>query len=196
VVKYPHFFYLPHQDDILLTMKLIVIRHGETDLNKDDRLQGSKGPNEGLNEHGREVVENLRNSLLLIPEIIYASPLRRTQETAHILNKRFDLGIVLADALIERDFGTLSGKLRSEVNPAIVEADLEGHYDYRPYGGESVDEVRARVENFIASLRAHKEELVMLVTHRGVIRILYDLYPDNTFPENITPGSKHVFDVS
>lgn len=176
-------------------MKLIVIRHGETDLNKEDRLQGSKGPNEGLNEHGREVIENLRNSLLLIPEIIYASPLRRTQETANILNKRFDVGIVLTDALLERDFGTLSGKLRSEVNPKIIEDDLEGHYDYRPYGGESVDEVRTRVSDFVASLCAHKEEVVMLVTHRGVIRILYDLYPNDTFAENIIPGSKHVFDI-
>ncbi len=176
-------------------MKLIVIRHGETDLNKEDRLQGSRGPNEGLNEYGREVIQNLRNSLLLIPEIIYASPLRRTQETAHILNERFDVGIVLTDALAERDFGTLSGKPRSEVDPKILEDDLEGHYDYSPYGGESVEEVSARVRTFIASLGVHKEKMVMLVTHRGVIRILYDLYPDGAFPENIIPGSKHVFEI-
>lgn len=177
-------------------MKLIAIRHGETNLNKENRLQGSKGPNEGLNESGREVIENLRNSLLLVPEIIYASPLQRTQETANILNKRFDVGIVLSEALMERDFGTLSGKLRTEINQQLVEDDLEGHYDYRPYGGESVEEVTTRVSQFIESLRLHKEEIVMLVTHRGIIRILYDLYPNDAFAENITPGSKHIFDIT
>ena len=182
-------------DAILLIMKLIVVRHGETDLNKEDRLQGSKGPNEGLNENGKAVVTRLRDELLLVPEIIYASPLRRTQETAHILNERFCVEIIEAPALAERDFGTLSGKLRSEVDPQIVEADLEGHYDYRPYGGESVEDVRARVQEFISSLRIHKEKIVMLVTHRGIIRILYDLYPADAFAESITPGSKHVFEI-
>lgn len=176
-------------------MKLIVIRHGETNLNKEDRLQGSKGPNEGLNEFGRQTIAKLRDSLLLIPEIIYASPLRRTQETAHILNERFHVEIVLVDALIERDFGTLSGKLRSEVDQKLIENDLEGHYDYRPYGGESVEEVRKRVKNFVESLRTHKEEMIMLVTHRGIIRILYDLYPTDAFSEDIIPGSKHIFDI-
>ena len=176
-------------------MKLIVIRHGETDLNKEDRLQGSKGPNMGLNVEGKKVVTLLRDSLLLIPQIIYASPLARTQETAGILNERFGVEIITAPALMERDFGTLSGKLRSEISRKLIEDDLEGHYDYRPYGGESVSEVTARVKDFVESLHAQNRETVMLVTHRGVIRILYDLYPSDAFAESITPGSKHIFEI-
>ena len=34
----------------------------------------------------------------------------------------------------------------------------------------------------------------MLVTHRGVIRILYDLYPNNVIGANIVPASKHIFE--
>ena len=177
-------------------MKLIVIRHGETDLNKENRLQGSKGPNEGLNAGGKHVIEELRDSLLLIPEIIYASPLVRTQETATILNTRFQVPLITASELMERDFGTLSGSLRAEIDPKLVEDDLEGRYDYRPYGGESVVEVTERIRRFIAMLKTKKEEMVMLVTHRGVIRILYDLYPSDAFAESITPGSKHVFEIS
>jgi broad specificity phosphatase PhoE len=177
-------------------MKLMVIRHGETDLNKENRLQGSQGPNEGLNETGKRVVTELRDSLLLIPEIIYASPLERTQETAHILNERFRVPLIIANELMERDFGTLSGNLRSEIDPQLVEDDLEGRYDYRPYGGESVAEVTERIKQFIAMLKSKKEEMVMLVTHRGVIRILYDLYPSDAFADSITPGSKHVFEIS
>jgi broad specificity phosphatase PhoE len=188
-------FFILMRDAILVHMKLIVVRHGETNLNKEDRLQGSKGPNEGLNDTGRFQVAHLRDELLLIPQIIYASPLLRTQETAHILNERFAVPIITTPALMERDFGTLSGKLRSEIDPKIVEDDLEGHYDYHPYGGESVEDVRRRVQSFVDSLRAHKENLVMLVTHRGIIRVLYDLYPDNAFAENIVPASKHIFDT-
>lgn len=177
-------------------MKLIVIRHGETNLNKEDRLQGSKGANEGLNANGRMMITQLCDELLLIPEIIYASPLLRTQETAQILNSRFCVSIVNAPELVERDFGSLSGKLRSEIDPTLVEKDLEGRYDYRPFGGESVAEVTSRVQRFTESLLDKNENVVMLVTHRGVIRVLYDLYPTDAFAENIIPGSKHVFDIS
>ena len=176
-------------------MKLIVIRHGETDLNKEERLQGSKGPNPSLNSDGRRMVADLRDSLLITPEIIYCSPLVRAIETAHILNERFVVKIIATPELVERDFGTLSGKLRNEIDQKIVEDDLEGHYDYRPFNGESVDDVTKRVEQFINKLRTNKEEVVMLITHRGVIRILYDLYPETISSESIMPASRHVFEV-
>ena len=176
-------------------MKLIVIRHGETILNKEDRLQGCKGPNVGLNDEGKRMVERLREHILVMPDIIYASPLKRTQETAHLINMRFRLPIINTVALVERDFGTLSGKLRSEIDSKLVESDLEGRYDYRPYGGESVNEVRRRVQGFIDLLRSQREQTIMIVTHRGVIRILYDLYPESVAPEVITPASQHVFSI-
>ena len=176
-------------------MKLIVIRHGETDLNKENRMQGCKGPNLGLTADGREMVITLRDRLSVTPEIIYASPLLRTQETVRILNERFHLPIVDAPEIVERDFGSLSGMLRSEVDQKIVEADLEGHYDYRPYGGESVEDVTKRIQMFIAKLKTKKESIVMLVTHRGIIRILYYLYPFAVIPETVLPASQHIFEI-
>lgn len=177
------------------TMKLIVVRHGETDLNKEDRLQGSKGPNVSLNESGRKQIIALRDSLLIEPEIIFASTLERTRETTAILNERFHVPVEFTPLLIERDFGSLSGKKRSEIDQQIVLDDLEGHYDYHPYGGESVADVTERIQQFITALKSRSEEVIMLVTHRGVIRILYDLYPNSVAPESVTPGSKHIFDI-
>lgn len=176
-------------------MKVIVIRHGETELNKDNRMQGCYGPNLGLTENGRAMVLELRNKIQIIPELIYASPLARTQETAHILNERFRLPIINAPEIVERDFGSLSGKLKSEVDQKLVEADLEGHYDYRPYGGESVADVTARIQKFIELIKTQKESIVMIVTHRGVIRVLYDLYPKDVIPEVILPASEHIFEI-
>lgn len=176
-------------------MQLIVIRHGETDMNKDGRLQGSQGPDLPLNKNGQIQVTRLRNTLILAPKTLYVSPLLRTKETAAILNERFHAPIILVPELMERDFGTLSGKLRNEVSQELVEDDLEGHYDYRPYGGESSENVRARIVHFLGTLDVHEEKPIILVTHRGVIRILYDLFPDAAIPELILPASKHFFDI-
>jgi broad specificity phosphatase PhoE len=176
-------------------MHILVIRHGETDMNKDDRLQGPRGEDLGLNTTGMSVVTELRDSLLLIPTVMYVSPTRRTRETAEILNSRFHVPIVHTPLITERDFGSLAGKKRSEVDPKIVESDLEGAYDYRPYGGECVDDVKKRVHAFLDELRIEKGGLPMLVTHRGIVRILYDMYPDHVFGSAVTPGSKHVFDI-
>lgn len=176
-------------------MNLVVIRHGETDMNKEGRLQGSKGPDLPLNETGRNEVIRLRDALILHPKVIYASPLLRTKETAAILNERFHTSIILVTELMERDFGTLSGKLRSEVSQELLEDDLEGHYDYRPYEGESSENVRARVLYFLRTLQTEGGEPIMLITHRGIIRILYDLFPNDAIPELILPASKHFFDI-
>lgn len=176
-------------------MQLVVIRHGETDLNKEDRLQGCIGPDLGLTEDGQKEVLRLRDSLAIRPEHIYTSPLLRACETAMLLNERFHVPITKHDELKERDFGSLSGKLRSEIDPKLVEDDLEGHYDYRPYGGESVDDVRARVQTFLSSL-PKQESPFIIVTHRGIIRILYDLYPCGALPEMILPASQHIFEIS
>lgn len=176
-------------------MNLVVIRHGETDLNKEGRLQGSQGPDLPLNETGQSDVARLRDSLSLLPKALYVSPLTRAKETAAILNERFKVPIILTPELMERDFGTLSGKLRSEITPQLVLDDLEGHYDYRPYGGESAEDVRARILRFLGTLRPEADEPIILITHRGVIRILYDLFPSDALPEMILPASKHFFDI-
>lgn len=178
-------------------MHLVVIRHGETDLNKEDRLQGCAGPNIGLNEAGREQVARLCDTLVAIaPEHIYTSPLLRARETTQLLNECFHVGVTEHSELKERDFGSLSGKLRSEVNPQLIENDLEGHYDYRPFGGESVEDVRLRLLRFLASLPLESDKIVIVVTHRGIIRILYDLYPNGALPEMILPASRHLFEIT
>ncbi len=177
-------------------MHIIVIRHGETDLNKENRLQGSKGPNIGLNADGISMVENLRDGLLATPTRMFVSPLVRTTETATILNQRFQVPIIMTPELVERDFGTLSGKLRSEIDPQLLEDDLEEKYDYRPFGGESVIDVRTRILHFLSSLPLASNETVFVITHRGVIRLLYDLFPTHTISNEVIPASMHTFAIT
>ena len=177
-------------------MNLLVIRHGETALNKAERLQGSRGENVGLTDFGKSEVKRLRDELLLTPSVIYSSTLHRTQETAHIINERFGVRIVSTHDLVERDFGSLSGKLRSEIDPELLEKDLEGRYDYRPFGGESVADVRKRILHFLATLDIASDDTIFVVTHRGVIRVLYDLFPEFASGDEVIPASKHAFTIT
>lgn len=179
-----------------IIMHLVVIRHGETALNRDERLQGSRGPDEPLTANGRAEILRLRDALMIAPRIIYVSPLRRTKETATILNERFNVPVIEVPELMERDFGSLSGAFKKDVKAELLEDDLEGRYDYRPYGGESVQEVTARVLRFLSTLDLSDNGTGIVVTHRGILRILYDLYPNSARPSEIVPASMHHFEVT
>ena len=174
-------------------MKLIVIRHGETSMNVDGRIQGSRGPNEPLTQNGIKQVQALRDGLSVAPSALYASPLIRAQETANIINERFNLQVITKEELVERDFGSLSGKYKNTIDQTLIAQDLAGAYDYRPYGGESVEDVIARVVNFLRMLPLESDETALVITHRGVIRVLYDLYPTPKRPEDVLPGTIHEF---
>ncbi|MBQ3293542.1 histidine phosphatase family protein, partial [Candidatus Saccharibacteria bacterium] len=67
-------------------MKLYLVRHGETEWNKEGRMQGKQGV--GLNETGVLQLEKLRDEIRergLRFDICFASPLKRAVETAEIL---------------------------------------------------------------------------------------------------------------
>lgn len=92
-------------------MRLELIRHGQTDWNSQDKLQGSSDV--PLNEHGRQQAHDA--AALLASEgvawdAIVSSPLGRARETAQIIAA--DLGIELGEAydeLIERDYASREG---------------------------------------------------------------------------------------
>lgn len=89
-------------------MELYVIRHGETDWNVQQRLQGREDV--PLNETGRaQAAECGRALSALIFSMIYTSPLSRARETAETIARWQDCGVTVDPGLIERDYGRLSG---------------------------------------------------------------------------------------
>ena len=65
-------------------MKLYLIRHGETDLNKKRILQGQT--NSELNDYGRELARLTAEGLMEVPfDLAFTSPLKRAKETAQII---------------------------------------------------------------------------------------------------------------
>ena len=89
-------------------MKLYVTRHGQTDWNLLQKIQGKADI--ALNDTGRKQARITRDQLQDVPfDILFVSPLKRAYETAVIINEPHRVPIVKDERIIERDFGILEG---------------------------------------------------------------------------------------
>jgi broad specificity phosphatase PhoE len=148
-----------------------MVRHGETDWNRDNRFQGHADP--PLNDAGRAQAQALARGLDRDGLVaLYSSPLRRAAETAQILGNSLGLEVRLLEALREVDVGSWSGLTRSQVEARFP----EGYRRWLEYGhgwedGETYEELGARVlEGLVEIARVHPDERVLAITHGGPIR--------------------------
>ena len=148
-------------------MRLILVRHGESEWNASGRVQGQADP--ALSPAGRE--EALRIATLVLaerPEVVVSSDLRRASETAGLLGA----GPVETDARWrESAMGDWTGRPGAELlaDPSgAFAAWREGRAS--PPGGESFDQMRARVGAAARDLEARGVGRVVVVTHGGPVR--------------------------
>lgn len=150
-------------------MDIIMIRHGETDDNVK-KIYGRK--NTALNKRGLGQVKDLKKTVEAFKEKkIYISPLERTVETASILELHGDL----AGNIGEIDFGIFEGKTYQEIerdHPRATQAWVEDYMNYEIPKGESLKAVYLRLIGFIEE-RLKEQEDIVLVSHEGVIRLLF-----------------------
>ncbi len=149
-------------------MKLLIVRHGETEYNTKKIFQGTL--NEKLNQNGREQADKL--SVRLKDEkidLIFSSTLDRAKKTAEIINKYHHLKINFRDELKEKNFGDLQGKHWDELCEIVKKSGVEFH-KYKPINGESGVEAQKRIVNFLYKIiEQHSEKTVLFVTHGAVI---------------------------
>jgi broad specificity phosphatase PhoE len=148
-------------------MRILLIRHGETDWNKVRRFQGrSDVP---LNREGRGQAHAL--ALVLRKEsitAIYSSPLHRALETAQII-KAFHPSVPLfeAEGLAEMDLGDFEGMLAqrwAEEYPDFRKAWLETPLSVIMPGGEGLQEVQMRAMDTLERItRRYPPESTLLV---------------------------------
>lgn len=161
--------------------KLTLVRHGQTSHNKLKIIQGQMDTQ--LNDLGREQAKLLRDYLErtnFCVDKVYSSDLIRAYETCQIVcNNKYD--ITKDQLLRERSFGVLQGSpldmLRSEAYKAGH--DENNFTQFRPEGGETMEEVQDRIHKFCKNeLFAHAEpsSKIMIVTHGGVIREFMKLF--------------------
>jgi probable phosphoglycerate mutase len=158
-----------------MSTRVFLIRHGATILTAEDRFAGATDVE--LSDEGREQARRLADRLSG-EEIaaVYASPLSRTVETAHIIAAPHRLEVVSRDALREISHGHWEQMTRGEVEEKFPEecaAWEEDPYTFAPAGGESGLEVTARALPLLLEIvRHHPEERVAIVSHKATIRLL------------------------
>lgn len=161
--------------------RIIFIRPGETDWNKQERWQGWVAT--PLNAHGREQAEALARFLRTIGmSALYTSDLRRAVQTAEILSRMGEFEIILDERLRERSIGDWQGLTLDEMRSWYVDeyaAMLKDADTYRVPGGESREDVRVRMKAaFEDVLKQERGETVGILTHTTALKVLMeDLFP-------------------
>lgn len=146
---------------------LVFLRHGRTMDNVARRYSGPGGTDVGLDEVGRSQVHRSARELRNI-DVIVASPMRRTMQTARAVAAELELDVVPMPALQEYDSGRWNGLTDTEAarrDPALHAAWLAAP-DIAPPGGESLRAVAARVSGAVAEIvAAHGGRTVLVVSH-------------------------------
>ncbi|MDD4874111.1 MAG: alpha-ribazole phosphatase [Dehalococcoidales bacterium] len=152
-------------------MKLYLVRHGQTDLNKERRYQGRIDI--ALNNTGLEQVKKLSARLSSEPlNKVFTSPLERAHETASIIHNGRNIDLTSCADLVEMDFGQLEGKTYEEIIKIFPDWE-SSNVDFAFVGGECIDALVGRTGNFVNTLVGQPEDSnILIVSHSGCLRIL------------------------
>ena len=154
---------------------LLLVRHGETDWNRDGRWQGHSDTH--LNDVGRDQARRVAMELHDV-DLVYSSDLARARETAEIVADVLAVPVRLDARLRERSFGAWEGLTGSEIEAAF--ADAHARWLAREGAGaddaEPFEAFSARVTSFLTEvLERHPGETVLVVAHGGSIRVIHAL---------------------
>ncbi len=155
---------------------LLIVRHGETDWNKEERFRGRTDL--PLNDHGRCQVEAVakRIGLEYRPTAIYSSRLQRAVQTAGAIAKVTGLPVETDDGLLDLDYGDFAGLTWPEAEakfPEVYHNWMNAPHIVRFPHGESLADVSARASGLISRLaERYPATQVVLTTHVMVCRVL------------------------
>ena len=161
---------------------LYIVRHGQTDLNKQGIVQG-RGRDTDLNEEGRQQANQFFEAYKNVPfDKIYISELKRTQQS---IQQFIDLGLPYQklSGLDELAWGIHEGQPATPETKAafldLMRDWLDGKLDVKFDGGESPNEVRVRQLEALDVIMSHpEEETVLICMHGRAMRLLLCLLTD------------------
>lgn len=175
--------------------ELIIVRHGESELNVRKAIAIAKGgdiermtlqeirdADVPLTARGREQAQLTGRALATRHhqlDVAYVSPHLRTRDSFSELHEQlgYSLPVHYEDRLREREFGifgqlTMYGIEKNYPHEA-ARMRLEGDYYYRPLGGESYPDMGLRLYSWLHSLYEHQSgKRVLVVTHADVVQMI------------------------
>jgi len=153
--------------------RLIIVRHGETEWNLQNRFQGHL--NSGLSQLGirqaRAIAGALSGGTF---DVIYSSDLERARHTADIIAGKLNMEVRTDAGLREINMGLMQGLKRDEFILKYPEVIKKFHSDpeYIIPGGESKQQFYDRIILTLKRIvRMHEYRNILLVAHGGVLDI-------------------------
>ncbi|MFC1865661.1 histidine phosphatase family protein [Chloroflexota bacterium] len=149
-----------------MTLKLILVRHGETDWNRILRIQGAKSDSP-LNQKGMQQAEDLASRLERENiRAVYSSPLKRALNTAKAIATRHRLEVITTPLLREIEAGELEGVATAELGTRFSYYLIRDGVEKRIPGGESLTDLQERCWGFIEQIKQdYTSGSVLLVSH-------------------------------
>ena len=160
-------------------MRIYIVRHGETKANKQGYVQG--WTDVPLNENGRILAELTGRGMKSIRfDHCISSPLIRAKETAEILLRESgnSVSVSFDDRIKEMNFGSFEGiSVRDEQVAQFLKDPV---VDFKIPGGESIQEVMKRTQEFLKELIARDDDKTYLVsTHGCALRAMLNFLYEN-----------------
>jgi broad specificity phosphatase PhoE len=167
--------------------RLILVRHGESAGNLE-RIYATSPHDQPLTELGyRQANEAAKRiSQLFRPELVVTSAYLRASETARIIAGALGLPLEIEPNLHEREIGAHRGR---PYDSFLAEPDYDPQrpWAWKPEGGESYEDVQARVAPILDRLAAaHTRKDVVIVSHGGVMTTLW-AYAAGTWNDAYAP---------
>lgn len=184
-------------------MDIYFIRHGETEANVEERLQGHTDTplTTAGKDHAKNVAANLEPS---DPDILISSPLKRSLDTAKLVAQELKVDIKMDSDLMEICYGDWEEASKNELSETEAwNHRVEDKYNFEHPGkyngvpGQSYADIYERVSEFCADL-SKTDETVVVVTHLGVLRNTKKYFEGCSDQEAVafTPDSDQIYRVS
>ncbi len=167
-------------------MKLIIVRHGETEENVRGEIQGhghGKLTKKGIGE-AKKLAMRLKDEKF---DLIFSSDLGRAKDTAAEIIKRHEAEVIYTPELREMSHGVLEGKHFAEREVEIARSGKPMEH-FIAEGGESLFQFRERVRKFLESLHKHKGKNILIVTHGGFLRMIFSIVFGKSIEESLKIG--------
>ena len=154
---------------------IILIRHGETEWNSQQRMQGHS--NSDLSSVGQAQIQALGQWMKNVPfDHIYSSDSLRAKQTAEAITQFSGHELKIDLRLREKNLGVFEGLTSEEArerHPEVFRLFKTAGSKYVIDEGESTQQLQDRALEIVDEIRIkHPEEHVLLVTHGGFIRVV------------------------
>jgi probable phosphoglycerate mutase len=155
--------------------EIIFIRHGETEWNSQQRMQGHS--NSDLSSVGQAQIQALGQWMKNVPfDLIYSSDSLRAKQTAEAITQFSGHELQFDQRLREKNLGVFEGLTSEEArerHPEVFRLFKTAGSKYVIDEGESTQQLQDRALEIVNEIRIkHPEERVLLVTHGGFIRVV------------------------